>query len=87
MNIFNQAAANLQQRASIAAQIIEDLSHIDQIIPMDRFNDDDWYEYNVDTMQFVRSYGCSSNRFAPSVMAGHAVARGLRAKYLGLWRA
>ena len=83
----NSANAALQQRAEISSQILEDLSHIDQIVPPSQFNDDDWYEFNVDTNELVRRYDCSSNRFAPSVMPCHAVARGMRAKYLGLWRA
>ena len=82
----NTAAAAMQARSEMAKQIIEDLSHIDQIIAKDKFNDDDWYEFNCETLELVRQYSCSSNRFAPSVMAGHAVARGMRAKFFWLWK-
>ena len=85
-DLVNTAAATLQARAEIARQILEDLSHIDQIIAKDKFNDDDWYEFNCDTLQFVRHYSGKNYRFAPSVMVGHTVARGMRAKHLGLWK-
>jgi hypothetical protein len=83
-----QAAARLEQRASVARQILADLGHIDLIIPVSRFNDDDYYVYNAESLELITSHGCKTYRFIDQVPVkpGQAVAKGMRAKWLGLWR-
>jgi hypothetical protein len=86
MNIqaFNAAANRLELRTDTARQILEELGYGDMTIPMQSFNDDDYYEYNPISKELVGSYGCKSPQ--PTARPGFVIARGMRAKYLGLWR-
>ena len=80
------AAQRIEQRASVAQQILRELGNQ---LPVESFNDDDWYEHVTETGEFVRSYsGKTWNRYSlPAVPAGHSITRGLSAKHLMLWRA
>lgn len=83
-----QAAARLEQRAGIARQILADLGRLDLIIPWASFNDDDWYVYNVESLELVRTHGSKTYQYLEQVPLkdGQAAARGMLAKNLGLWR-
>lgn len=48
------------------------------------FNDDDYYVYWAHTLQLA--YQCSGKRNRPVPLHGQSVAKGLSAKYLGLWK-
>ena len=50
------------------------------------FNDDDWYEYNAETLEYINHYSGKTWRDAPKVADGHKVVKGIRAKYLNIWR-
>ena len=63
-----------------------------RLINMDLFNDDDIYVYHASTRELVKQYDCYLHEVRDSrngfkVAAGNAWAKGLRAKYLGLWSA
>lgn len=61
-------------------QLLADLGI--EAIPTTRFNDDDVYAYNPDTLELVQVRG-PGNYYRPD---GTVIAIGLRAKWLGLWR-
>lgn len=71
-------------------QIIQELARADSAapIPLQSFNDDDWYIYETDFLMFVRSCSASWRRSEVEkiLKPGQSCARGMRAKWLGLWR-
>lgn len=70
-------------KEAIAKQILTELQNQ---IPMESFNDDDWYEWVEETGEFVRSYGRKNFPYKPTVKAGNVVDRGMNAKYHMIWR-
>lgn len=75
---------------TLAKQILADLADVDhaQPIPRESFNDDDWYVYETDSKMLIGAY---SGKIWPykdvvPVKDGQTVARGIAAKYLGIWR-
>jgi hypothetical protein len=60
-----------------------------QSIPREKFNDDDVYVYDPETLRLVRVTGNKSVCAPVDLLSpgeGLAAACGLKAKYLGLWR-
>lgn len=67
-----------------------------EVIAMERFNDDDLYEFDAFTFELFDQHSpqCQSLQWlvrgAPSGVAmlhnGHSLARGMKVKTLGLWR-
>lgn len=64
------------------------LSELRNQVPMESFNDDDWYEYVIETGKLIRSYsGKTWNKWnLPEIPVGHAVAKGMAVKHMMLWR-
>ena len=55
------------------------------VLPPAAFNDDDWYVFDAATRELVQHYGrCAEPR--PHVPAPLQAERGLRVKYLNLWK-
>jgi hypothetical protein len=71
-------------------QIIQDLARVDSArpLPQQSFNDDDWYIYETDSRLLVNIVSGKISSVVVDKMAGRGMdyARGLTAKYLGLWR-
>jgi hypothetical protein len=82
--LFQPAAGRLAHRCNIAEQILADLATLDKLIPVESFNDDDWYVYEVDSLKLICTFSSKSARPVP--FPGENAARGMRAKHLGLWR-
>lgn len=80
------AASQIEQRADISRQILAELRNQ---VPMESFNDDDWYEYVIETGELIRSYsGKTWNCWnLPEVPVGRALAKGMAVKHMMLWRA
>ena len=68
---------------AIARQILTELQNQ---IPMQEFNDDDWYEWVEETGQFVRSYGRKSTPRKPQAKQGNRIESGMTAKWHMIWR-
>lgn len=81
-NLFKPAHDHMLANTRAAKQILADLG----AMPVERssFNDDDSYEYVTDTLQLVHvhSHYCRDIKHP----ANHTVAKGMRAKHLGLWQ-
>ena len=79
------AASNIERRASVAIQILDELRNQ---VPMESFNDDDWFEYVVETGELIRNYSGKTWRRVDFIRVpeGHAVVKGMTAKHLMLWR-
>lgn len=69
-------------------QILDDLANVDkaQLVPVQRFNDDDWYLYETDSLMLVNRFsGKTWKRNEIVAEPGVSVERGLTAKFRGLW--
>lgn len=53
-------------------------------IPVERFNDDDWYTFDAATLRLISQRGSKQTR--PEPAEGQRVLCGMQAKHLGLWR-
>jgi hypothetical protein len=55
-----------------------------ETVKFSSFNDDEWYEFVTETLELV---GRSSHyEKQPRVPAGYAAVKGIRAKWMGLWK-
>lgn len=84
------------RQSSICSQIMADLADAGPMqMPMtaDQFNSDDLYVYDSKTKRLIYSLPSSSHEVQDArhigfrVAAGQTWAKGMTAKYLGLWRA
>ena len=66
------------------AKAIKDAMGLDGEL-MVSFNDDDLYVYDPVTLEYIQNLG-KSRFHDPVVAENHDWARGMTAKYLGLWR-
>ena len=87
-------AVRIERRAKIARQILRDLDAAGPLrMPVSSFLDDEIYVYDADTKRLKRSISCKSQEAIDTpyvglrVQPGETWARGLSAKYLGLWEA
>lgn len=85
--------ASALQRSGICQQILRDVEPMQMPLDICSFNDDDIYVYVAATRQFVRQYGSGDSQVKDArhigfrVSAGQTWAKGMAAKYLGLWSA
>lgn len=79
------AASRLDTMGAIARDILATIEAINNPIPAHRFNDDDFYVYDEATLELLQEVGCKAG-WRPVAKPGQAVARGMRAKWLGLWK-
>lgn len=68
----------------IAKQILKELG---SQVPMESFNDDDWYLYVEETGELLNHYSGKTWSVPPAIeQAGEKWAKGMQAKYMMLWR-
>ncbi len=82
----------IEHRAKIARQILGDIEAAGPFpMPISSFLDDEIYVYDVATKRVTRTISCKAMEASDSqyiglrVKAGESWARGIAAKYLGLW--
>ncbi len=84
---MNTAIQSTQAVSKKALGILDELGYGDMTVPVERFNDDDWYLFSSVTFEIKAQFGPSQKHVALShAKAGLSVERGMRAKHMGLWR-
>lgn len=87
--VFEQALkpfappTHTQTNDFLAKRLLEELGA--EAVPMSKFNDDDIYTYNTETLELQAGRGAHSEQIK---ILKHPLVevRGMRAKYLGLWQ-
>lgn len=70
-----------------AEGILKELGYGDMTVPAASFNDDDWYLINPITREIKAQFSHNKRDMAASyAVNGLESVRGMRAKYMGLWR-
>lgn len=66
-----------------AARLLDELGA--EAVPVRRFNDDDWYTYDAETLELQAGRGAHYER-PEQPKAPLKIVRGMTAKHLGLWQ-
>lgn len=76
-------SAHFEASNALARRILDELGT--EVVPMSRFNDDDWYTYNTDTLELQAGRGAHYEQPTQPAPPLKTV-RGMTARYLGLWQ-
>ena len=66
-------------------EVIDAMGEDGVLIPRQSFNDDDWYVWEADTLEYVQNLG-KNNFSEPDVGPTRCCGRGMTAKRVGIWR-
>ena len=72
---------------TVAIEMLEELGYGGMTVPASKFNDDDFYLINPMTLEIKAQFGASQRFNAErAAVNGLQSVRGMRAKWMGLWR-